>query len=92
MLGGEDEPYQGCFAETCLDKKPEWVTPKAMVRCAHCNAPKSFGRSWRTSRDMVKYDMDQRLLKLVEDTWRFQNRPKPLQSAPESWFNDDDDN
>ena len=91
MLGNEEEPYQGCFAENCLDKKPEWVTPKAMVRCAHCNTPKSFGRSWTTGRDQVKHEMDRLDMKVAEDLRRFQNLPKPLQSAPESWFNDDDD-
>ena len=90
ILGGEGEPYDGCFMETCLDKKPDWVTHNVMVRCAHCKTPKSFGRSWRTSRDLVKHDLDQMARKLTEDTWRFQNRPKPLQPALKSWFSDDD--
>ena len=90
MLGDEEEPYQGCYTETCLNRKPEWVTPnKLMVRCGRCQAPMSFGRSWTTGRDQVKHEMDQMARKLTEDTWRFENRPNPLPSAPESWFGDD---
>ena len=67
MLGGEDEPYQGCFAETCLGKKPEWVTPKACVRCAHCNMPMSFGRMWRSGRDQIHHELDELFLRCIHN-------------------------
>ena len=54
ILGGEGEPYQGCFSESCLDKEPAWVTPKVCVRCAYCNMPMSFGRTWKTGREMLR--------------------------------------
>ena len=84
LLNSEEEPHQGCFMESCLGKPPNWITPRVMVRCGHCNTPMSFGRSWRTSRDLVKHEMDRLGMEVTEDLWRSQNLPKPLPSAPES--------
>ena len=56
MLGGEDEPYRGCFSESCLDKEPAWTTATVCVRCSYCNMPMSFGRTWKTGRDGVRMD------------------------------------
>ena len=93
MLGGEEEPYQGCYMEACLNKAPNWTTPtpsRPMVRCGRCQTPMSFGRTWTTSRDLLKHDEDRLNQKIKNDIWRSQNRPKPLPPAPESWFSDDD--
>ena len=90
LLGGKEEPFDGCFADSCLDKTPMWVAPyKTMVRCGHCNTPMSFGRTWTTGRDLVKHEMNRLGMEVTNDTWRSQNLPKPLPSAPESWFGDD---
>ena len=90
LLNSEEEPHQGCFMESRLGKPPNWITPRVMVRCGHCNTPMSFGRSWRTSRDLVKHEMDRLGMEVTEDLWRSQNLPKPLQPALKSWFSDDD--
>ena len=54
MLGGENEPYRGCFSNECLDKEPAWTTAKVCVRCSYCNTPMSFGRTWKTGREMLR--------------------------------------
>ncbi len=69
MLGGEDEPYMGCFSESCLDKEPAWVTPNVYVRCSYCNMPMSCGRTWKTGRDLVR--MDKLDMKVREDLKRW---------------------
>ena len=58
LLGGKEEPYNGCFVESCLDKKPRWIeksypctsemySTMLVVRCGYCNMPKNYGRTWR---------------------------------------------
>ena len=96
MLGNEEEPYQGCYAETCLGKKPEWVTPKAMVRCAHCNTPKSFGRTWRTGQDMVRHELNKLAFECAYNrfiVYRFGRLPEQtleeVRLMEARWDNDD---
>ena len=50
------QPYDGCFNESCLDKKPKWIDRTVSIptvegrfedgvqsRCAYCDYPKWFG-------------------------------------------------
>ena len=55
LLGGKEEPYNGCFVESCLDKKPKWITSPATAlytmtlrRCGYCNMPEAYGRTWKS--------------------------------------------
>ena len=93
MLGGEEEPYQGCYMESCLNKEPKWITPnKLMVRRGRCQAPMSFGRTWKTGQDLVKPELKE----LDRQTWRDlhicqeRQRHGPSRLPIESWFSDDD--
>ena len=88
MLGGESEPYQGCFSESCLDKEPAWTTAKVCVRCSYCNAPMSFGRTWKTARDQVQYDMDKLRIRMMEDMNRWQYMLGALRHAPKRGTDD----
>ncbi len=79
ILGGKGEPYQGCFSESCLDKEPAWITLKVCVRCAHCDMPMSFGRTWRSGRDQIHHELDQLFLSCIPNgrlTYRFTKWPK----------------
>ena len=51
------QPYDGCFNESCLDKKPKWIDKTVSIptvegqfeegvrsQCAYCDCPKWFGR------------------------------------------------
>ena len=51
------QPYDGCFNESCLDKKPKWIDRTVSIptvegrfedgvqsRCAYCDYPKWYGR------------------------------------------------
>ena len=72
MLGGEDEPYRGCFSNECLDKEPAWTTAKVCVRCSYCNTPMSFGCTWKTGRDQVRNELDNLHIKTIEVIQRWQ--------------------
>ena len=104
FLGGKEEPYNGCFVESCLDKKPRWIeksyqcasemySTMLVVRCGYCDMPKNYGRTWRKEpSEFARARMESS----ASDVWHIANagytRSKlpPIKdwTAPES---DDDD-
>lgn len=76
-LGGEGPPYEGCMSESCLDKKPAWITVDMAVgrneplmpmsRCAHCNLPRSFGRSFTEQASLMEKKRQRGLHKYLVD-------------------------
>ena len=55
-LGGDEEPYDGCMNEECLDEQTTWVvhdlTPD-VSRCTRCKMPKAFGRNYTNLADLM---------------------------------------
>ena len=95
ILGGEGEPYDGCMMSGCLDKRTTWITRKVCVRCSRCDVPKSFGRLWRTSREMMQPE----LIRLAERIQRSEARTRrdsessvkrSSVSAQDRWISDDE--
>ncbi len=54
ILGGNAEPYEGCFVVECLNKEPKWTekfydgASFPLLRCGYCNTAKGYGRTWAT--------------------------------------------
>ena len=62
IIGGDiSVPYDGCLSQGCLDKKTTWVVDTAwsepsvpVSQCARCNLPKAFGRTVRSTCDVLR--------------------------------------
>jgi hypothetical protein len=58
-LGKEDEVYEDCLGEECLDQAPSWETHDLgdglqLSRCVRCRMPKSWGRTVTSPLDFIK--------------------------------------
>lgn len=69
VLGGDvSTPYDGCLNEDCLDKKTIWKTEirkgnselpeETLSRCAHCGHLKSYGRNFKSLRDLLQKELE----------------------------------
>jgi hypothetical protein len=65
-LGKEDEVYEGCLSEGCLDQEAAWETQDLgdglrLSRCTRCRMPKAWGRTMLSPLDFVKKQMKREL-------------------------------
>jgi len=59
-LGNEEEPYDGCLSEECLDLETVWETVEVInaSRCARCKMLKAMGRTISDPLSVIKRRMD----------------------------------
>ena len=59
-LGNEEEPYDGCLSEECLDEETVWETVEVInaSRCARCKMLKAMGRTISDPLSLIKRRMD----------------------------------
>ena len=86
ILSGDGEPYDCCLALGCVNQKTTWTTPKECVRCSRCGTPKSFGRLWTNSREMLRGEHIrlQQSIEMSEARTR-----KRIRSALKGWTSED---
>ena len=54
ILGEGGEPFGGCFMQECLDEKVTWTKRHDIERCSRCLMPKTFGRRWKSGRELLR--------------------------------------
>ena len=58
ILGGDtSEPYNGCLNQDCFDEEVAWVADnmlEGVSRCARCKLPKAWGRTVRSTHDVMR--------------------------------------